>query len=145
MTVYQYSCDKCKIYWELDFPLGQAPKKTLCLKYKKKRERFYSSSPQLIFKGMDFHTNRRKSQKFHQHGASKDDALRYYNESIKATNARLNEITSPYSKMAFTNKVAKNRGARKLSEREVRDKIALAKKLTQQTNMIHSYNKRRAK
>src|SRR5689334_11894936 len=123
MSFYEFSCDKCKLIWEKEASIAKAPKRAKCPKCKKQRERYYSSTPTLHFKGMDFYTNMSKARKFHRYGASKDDALRYYNESIKATNKRLNDKTSPYANMHFTEEVAKNMGAKKVSQRETREKI----------------------
>jgi putative FmdB family regulatory protein len=145
MTLYEFKCEKCKTLWEKEAPMLKAPKRAKCPKCKKQRERYYSSSPNLHFKGMDFHTNRRKAQVFHKKGASKDDALKYYNDSIRATRKRLEDTTSPYSRMDFTHETAKKFGAKRVSDVETKRKVELAKKLTRETNMNHSYYKNKKK
>lgn len=62
MAIYEYKCKKCEETFEKTYSLGQASKKAICPKCKKKCERIFSP-PMIQFVGSGFYTNDSKTSR----------------------------------------------------------------------------------
>lgn len=153
--IYQYKCKECELVLELYYE--SIPKKIP--KYIRREHplfnneqitdlepscvsqickgtayRYYSADnmPAIQFKGLDFWTNRNKERKFYEKGYDKDHAQRFYKEAIKGSKERMKTGNHQYKRYEFTPGVAKAMGARRKTDKEVKDSLKLAKKLTEE-------------
>lgn len=118
MSFFDYACEKCKIVWEKDYPIGKAPKTTKCPKCSVKGERYYGTAPAIHFKGNDFWTTRNANRKANIK-TNQEDGDRFMREAIELSKDRLaadrGEIYTRYNP---TNELMKERGFKKLSNKE---------------------------
>jgi len=144
MATFEWVCKECLIYWDREYKAGKAPKKTRCPKCKKLCEKYWENSNIGISFGddgignkgngaMDFHTVKRRYQKHAEKGYDKDSANRFLRQSIEKTKARMDNESFRYvSANVKWDKLAKDRGLKKVSEKEAEQKVKNAKKLTKE-------------
>ena len=148
MANFNWICRECAIYWDRDCAIGKAPDRTKCPKCKKLSNRFYQKENIGISfnddgcgnKGSganDFHTVRRRYQKHAEKGYDKDSANRFLRKSIEDTRGRMDNSSFRY-KSANLNyeKMAEDGIVKKLNDKESKEKLERAKKLT-----IDAYDK----
>lgn len=96
-------------------------------------------APGIQFKGLDFWTNRNRERNFAIKGYDKDHAKRFYKEAITNSKKRMNQGASAYKRYEPTDKLFKDIGATRKSDREVAESLKKAKDLTQQAyNLANS-------
>lgn len=145
MATFEWICKDCDIYWDRECDVGKAPDRTRCPKCNKLSNRYWGNqNVSISFKddGMgnkgnpganDFHTIKRRYRKFAEKGFDKDSADRWLKRNIKETKEAMNDESYRYRSMNLNyEKMAQDGLCRKLSEKESREKIERAKKLTEQ-------------
>lgn len=145
MAIFEWICNDCNIYWDREYDVGKAPDRTRCPKCNKLSNRYWGNSNVAIsFKddGMgnkgnpganDFHTIKRRYRKFAEKGFDKDSADRWLKRNIKETKEVMNDESYRYRPMHLNyDKMAQDGIVKKLSEKESREKVERAKKLTEQ-------------
>lgn len=142
MPLFEYGCSSCEVFWEKSAKIGKAPKKTKCPQCGKKCERYFGNANITISfkdngnlnasnKALDFHSVRSRYYKHLDKGFDKDSANRFLNNEIKYYKEAHTIDRNHYKPVNINwDKLAKDKGARKLSDRETSAKIELAKKLT---------------
>ncbi len=90
MTVYDWVCNDCKVVWEQDHPLGQAPKETECPECGESRGRNWASVTNFEMKGACY-TNISRMRKRLHNGMEKDEADKFLNSSIERSTAAINK------------------------------------------------------
>ena len=143
MTLYEWICRDCDIFWERDCQMGKAPTRTKCPKCKKLSGRYYeNANVGVSFKddgqgnggkgASDFHTVRRRYQKHAEKGFDKDSANRFLRKSIDATKASMNDESYRYKPVELKwDNIAKANNLKRVSSSQVEKKIQIAKKLTE--------------
>lgn len=120
MTTYLIECEKCKIYWEYEGSMDNPPKEDECPECGEMGARLWTA-PATHFRGMDFHTNVSKAERYARKGMDKDTANQFLNDAIKLSKARQKE--SPYEKMYITPDEAVKQGiAKRSSDKQVLEK-----------------------
>jgi hypothetical protein len=145
MATFEWICNDCDIYWDRECDVGKAPNRTRCPKCSKLSNRYWGNqNVSISFKddgtgnrnnpgANDFHTVKRRYKKFAEKGWDKDSANRWLNKSIEKTKETMNDESYRYKPMHINYEaLARDGKARKLSDRESREKIERAKKLTEQ-------------
>lgn len=145
MPIYSWKCHDCDISWDRECDIGKAPDRTRCPECNKLCDRDWESQNVAVsFKddGMgnqnnqgvnDFHTIRKRYRKFAEKGWDKDSADRWLNNSIKKSKDVMNDESYRYRSLNLNyEKMAKDGLCRRLSEKESREKVERAKKLTEQ-------------
>ena len=144
MVKYEWICRGCSIYWDREYGVGSAPTRTRCPKCRKLSERYWKNqNVNISFKddgagnknnnAMDFHTVRRRYQKHAEEGFDRDSGNRFLRRSIEKTKERIDSEEGKYKSFNIKwDKLAEDRGAKKLSDTEARQKQERAKKLTEQ-------------
>jgi hypothetical protein len=142
MAMYEWICRDCNIWWDRDLKLGTAPKRTKCPKCKKLCSRYYQQQNVAIsFKddgncnknsnANDFHTVRRRYQKVAEQGYDKDSANRFLRNQIAATKKATDDESFRYKAAQVDwHKFAKDRGLKKVGDKEAVQKQENAKNLT---------------
>jgi len=142
MAIYEWICRECNIWWDRDLKLGTAPKRTKCPKCKELCSRYYQQqNVGISFKddgncnknsnANDFHTVRRRYQKVAEQGYDKDSANRFLHNQIRNTTNAMNDESFRYKAAKVDwHKFAEDRGLKKVGDKEARDKVEKAKKLT---------------
>jgi hypothetical protein len=144
MPSFEWICRECNIWWDRELPVGKAPNRTRCPKCKKLSHRYWQQQGVTIsFKDdgtgnqnnpgvQDFHTVRRRYKKHFEKGYDKDSGNRWLHKQIQqAKDATDNEEFRYKSADINWDKFADSRGLKKVSEKEVRNKIKRSKKLTE--------------
>ena len=144
MAKFEWICRECSIYWDREYGVGKAPNKTRCPKCSVLSNRYYANQNLGVSFGddgcgnrnnnaMDFHTVRRRYQKHAEEGFDKTSGDRFLHRSIRETGERTDSEAGKYKSMNVKwDKLAEDRGAKKLSDKEAAQKQERAKKLTEQ-------------
>ena len=142
MIIYQYLCKECNILWDKEYEtipkripkyikcINQMPNKEVLCNHRAYRE---YTVPNLKFVGLDFWTIRNRERKFTHKGYDKDMAQKFYKDAIAGSKRRIKDGRKAYAQYKFTDEIAKSRGARRKSDREVEEGFKRARKLTEQT------------
>lgn len=133
MPTYEWVCNDCHIYWDRELPMATAPKRTKCPKCKKLSNRYWQNQGVNVKWGddKDFHTVRARHQKHEQYGYDKTAADRWLRQSIDASKRSQDDETFRYKGAQIDwDKLAKDRGHRKLTQVEVEKKIENSRQLT---------------
>jgi hypothetical protein len=142
MAKFDWGCPDCEIYWEREYPVGKAPKRTRCPECNKLCERYVGNmNINISFKddgagnrgngAMDFHTVRRRYQNHAKNGFDKDSANRFLNRSIRETKERMADESGRYKNYNIKwEEMARDGKARKLSDKEASAKRETNRKLT---------------
>ena len=146
MPRYEYLCKECEASWEIEEALGKAPKSDTCPLCEKAVPRYYGNHEVGIsFKDNgcgnhtsnagDFHTVKRRYDKFNEKGYDKTAGDTFLKRSIKSTEERIVDRGSwgaSYKPMRHNwEKMEKDGVVRKLNDTETAKKIKAAKKLTE--------------
>jgi hypothetical protein len=144
MAMYEWICRDCNIWWDRDLKLGTAPKRTKCPKCGKLCSRYYQQQNVAVsFKDdgagnaanqgvNDFHTIRRRYQKFAQDGYDKDSANTFLHGQIKASKNAMDDESFRYKSAQIDwHKYAESRGLKKVGDKEAQQKVKNAKRLTE--------------
>lgn len=152
MAKFDWGCPDCEIFWEREYPVGKAPKRTRCPECGKLSERYMGNmNINISFKddgtgnrgngAMDFHTVRRRYQNHSKNGFDKDSANRFLNRSIKETKERISDETGRYKQYNINYEAMARDGlVRRRSDAEAAKATETAKKLTRET--VENANKR---
>lgn len=145
MPTYSWKCDDCEISWDRECDIGKAPDRTRCPECNKLCDRDWESqNVSVSFKddgvgnknnpgANDFHTIKKRYRKFAEKGWDKDSADRWLNKSIKQSKEVMNDESYRYRSLNLNyEKMAKDGLVKKLSDKESRQKVERAKKLTEQ-------------
>lgn len=143
MATYEWVCRECKIYWDREYRVGKAPSKTRCPECRKLSERYWQNQGVGIsFKDdgtgnqknpgvQDFHTVRRRYQKFFKEGYDRDSANRFLHKQIDASKSAMDDESFRYrSATVDWDKFAEVRGLKKVSDKEAKNKLERSRKLT---------------
>ena len=145
MAMYEWICRDCNIWWDREYDLGKAPKRTKCPKCGKLSSRYWQQqNVGVSFKDdgncnkdnpgvNDFQTVKRRYQKVAEQGFDKDSANRFLHNQIDASKKAQNDESFRYkaAKMDW-HKYAESRGLKKVGDAEAKQKQENAKKLTEQ-------------
>lgn len=140
MAIYEFVCNDCRLIWDKEASVKNAPKKSKCPKCSKLCEKNWEShAPETHFKG-DFHTNVVKNRNFQRNGMDKDTAERFYDSAIKASKESIDKGWQAYSRYTPNIDNLNKNGAniRKLTDREVANKLDYSKKLTEAVYKEHN-------
>jgi len=145
MAYFEWVCKDCKIYWEREYPVGTAPKRTKCPKCRALSQKYWQNQGVNISfcddgagnkgnKGaMDFHTVKRRYQKHAEEGYDQQSGDRFLRRSLEKTKERIDSTEGKYKSMNIKwDKYAKDHGFKKLSDKETAQKVERAKKLTEE-------------
>lgn len=144
MARFEFLCKECDISWEHEADVGKAPKETLCPACEELSPRYYGNQTlNISFKddgarnhysnAGDFHTVKRRYEKFDKEGFDKDSANRFLNKAIKDTTDRIVDTSNKYVPYHFDyESMAKKGTARRLNDTETAKKLETARKLTQE-------------
>jgi len=130
MAIYEYSCPECRIIWECDFPFGKPEKKTPCPKCEAKHGQHYAGKDVPIhFKGAGW-SGVNKQTGFNKTGGSDEVNIRLQDQCKD----RMDTGWQHYAR--FTPPQEYLDKARKLSPKEVQQKLEVTKKMSD-----HNYDK----
>ena len=133
MATYQIECEKCEIYWEVEKPMSNPPKKGKCPKCGKMGNRCFTA-PALHFVGPDFYVNQAKAERYAKHGMDKDTANQFLNNSIKASKQNMQQGGQHYKKMYLDEDYAATNGLiKKVDDKKKIAKREVAKKFIEDT------------
>ena len=144
MPSYEYSCKECSVVWDIEAPLAKAPKTAECPMCDEQRNRYYGNqSCNFSFKddglhnhagkrgANDFHTVRRRYEKFAKEGMDKDSANRWYNKEIENSKQHMKAGHLHYKPMHFNMPEWEKQGlAKGVNDKRRAEKIENAKKMT---------------
>jgi len=143
MAIFEWICRECKIYWDRDCAVGKAPNRTKCPKCKELSHRYWQNEGVGIsFKDdgtgnqnnpgvQDFHTVRRRYQKFFKKGYDKDSANRFLHNQIDASKRWMDDESFRYKSAQIDyHKMAEVKGLRKVGADEARERMERSKHLT---------------
>lgn len=108
MPIYEFKCEDCRLIFEKKASMKRAPKSAKCPECTKKVNRNFEAPPPVIFKGTDYRQNKAKFERFKRDGYTKDEAHRFYNESIKASKDCIQNFR--YRRYDWTHEVANAMG-----------------------------------
>ena len=144
MAKFEWICKECSIYWDREYGVGKAPNKTKCPKCRKLSHRYWANQNVNISfcddgagnrnnKGAnDFHTIKRRYQKHAEEGFDQTSADKFLRNAATGAQERMDSEAGKYKSMNIKwDKVAKDKGLRKLSDKETAQKVERAKKLTE--------------
>jgi predicted nucleic acid-binding Zn ribbon protein len=136
MVKYPFSCEDCEVKWTREGSMDKPKKRSKCPSCGKMRSRSFESVP-IHFKGMDFHTNQARAERFHKYGFDKDSARKFYNDSIKNSKERMKSGDEHYKKMVIPEDKATEQGmvSRTSGERSEKKKES-AKSLDKVSNNL---------
>ena len=130
MPFYRFECAECEVYWEKNGSMDSPPKTSKCSVCNKRRDRVYTA-PSILFKGMDFYTNRAKVEKFRRDGMDKDTANEFLNNECEFSKERTTESAKVYKRVVpDLEKMVKEGTARKCSEKETAQRKEKARQIT---------------
>ena len=127
MAFYEWVCDKCKIFWEREYPLAKNPERTRCPQCKKLSDRLWGAPPPVHFKGTGWTSG---PQGFNKKGGSDEVNLKLQ-EGCKE---RMSTGWQQYARFTPPQKLLDK--ARKLTDGEVAHKLDASKKVS-----AHNYDK----
>ena len=144
MAMYEWICRDCSIWWDREYDLGKAPKRTKCPKCGTLSNRYWQQqNVGVSFKddgagnnngtggAMDFHTVRRRYQKFQEEGYDQQSADRFLKNQIKQSEESMNNEEFRYKAATIDyDKYAEAKGLKKVSDTEARKKMESSRKLT---------------
>lgn len=146
MPRFEYMCKDCSVSWEIEAPVGKAPKTNDCPLCEKQVPRYFGNQTVQVSFGddgcgnknnkgaFDFHTNRARYKKFEEKGYDKTAGDRFLKRSIKQTEERIGDKDSwgkTYKPMRINwENLARDGKARKLNDQETAEKIKRSDKLT---------------
>jgi len=129
MATYKIECEKCEIYWEVERPMSNPPKKGKCPQCGKMGNRCFTT-PALHFVGMDFYVNQVKLEKYEKYGMDKDTANQFLENSIKGSKQNMAQGHQHYEKMFLDPEYAVKKGiAQKVDDKKTAAKRETAKNL----------------
>ena len=120
MAYYEWICEECKIYWDREYPLAKNPNRTRCPECKKLCDRLWGAPPPVHFKGGGWTSG---PQGYNKIGGSDEVNLILQNQSKRRMETGWQHYASYTPKQALLDQ------SRKLSEKEVAEKIAHSKKV----------------
>jgi|ETNvirnome_2_300_1030623.scaffolds.fasta_scaffold00212_16 putative FmdB family regulatory protein len=130
MTFYSFECEECEVYWEKEGSMSKPPKTSKCSICNKRRNRVFTA-PSLHFKGMDFHTNRVKVEKYKRDGMEKEVADEFLKNECKYSKDRASESARQYKRVVPDfEKMVKEGKARKCSDKETAQRKKNARQIT---------------
>jgi len=144
MPIYEWICRECSIYWDRELALGKAPDRTRCPKCNKLSSRYWQQQGVAVSfkddgtgnKGSnagDFHTVKRRYQKHAEMGWDEKSSKTWLRKAARETKERTDSTEGKYKAMNIKwDKLAKDQGRKKLSDKETAQKVERAKKLTEQ-------------
>jgi hypothetical protein len=133
MPKYEWICRICDIYWERECPLGKAPDRTRCPECKKLSNRYWQKQNVGVAFGLDadFHTVRSRANKIAEKGFDKTAADKFLHNQIRHTKDAMDDESFRYKGANIDwDKFAESRNLKKVGEKEARNKVERAKKLT---------------
>ena len=133
MATYSWKCDDCEISWDRECDFGKAPDRTRCPECNKLCDRDYQAQNVSVSFGddKDFHTVRQRYKRHAEKGYDKTAGDRFLHRSIQETKDAMNDESFRYKAANIDwEKFGKARGLKKVSEKEARQKMENAKKLT---------------
>ena len=133
MATYSWKCDDCEISWDREYDFGKAPDRTRCPECNKLCDRDYQAQNVSVSFGddKDFHTVRQRYKRHAEKGYDKTAGDRFLHRSIKETKDAMNDESFRYKAANIDwEKFGKARGLKKVSEKEAKQKMENAKKLT---------------
>jgi len=145
MPTYEWICKECNLYWDREYDIAKAPNKTRCPECKKLSHRYWQNqNVSISFKddgcgnknstAGDFHTVKQRYRKHNKEGFDQKSANTFLHRSISETRERMEDDGGRYKPVYLRpDRLVATGEARKLSDREVAEKIEKARKLTADT------------
>ena len=128
---FEYVCHECELIWQRECRIGKAPTRTRCPKCKVLSERFIGNMPGVHFKGMDFHTNQVRAEKFQKDGMDKETANKFLKTECDYSKDRAVGSASVYKRMVPKfEKMVKDGTARRCSDKEIVQRKEKARQIT---------------
>ena len=130
MPTFEWICHECKVFWEKEYSIGKAPARTKCPECKKLSEQFWAGRDIPVhFKGAGW-TGKNSATGYNKKGGS-DEINQMLQEKTKK---RMESGWQQYASYTPPQEVYDR--ARKLSDKEVKQKVEAAKEISD-----HVYNK----
>ena len=130
MPFYRFECEKCEVYWEKKGSMDNPPKTSKCSSCNKRRDRVYTA-PSIHFKGMDFHTNKAKAERFKKDGMDKSTADEFLTNECNFSKDRAVESAKVYKRVVPDfEKMVKEGKARRCSDKEIVQRKEKARQIT---------------
>ena len=130
MPFYRFECGECEIFWEKKASMKKAPQKSRCKECNKMRSKVIGA-PAVHFKGMDFETNRSRSEKFRRDGMDKDTANDWLKNEVDFSKDRAALSAKTYKRVVPDYKKMADEGlVKKCSDKRVKERTDIARKLT---------------
>ena len=133
MATFEWICKDCNIYWERQYGVGTAPRRTKCPSCRTLSNRYWQNQNVAVSfcDDKDFHTVRARYKKHAQMGFDKDSANTFLHRSIKKSKDNLNDESFRYRGTNIDyEKFADSRNLRRVGEREAKQKLKNAEELT---------------
>ena len=143
MPRYEYACRDCEVSWELEADIGKAPKTPDCPNCEEPGFRYYGNQYVAISFNddgtgnqknpgrQDFHTVRRRYQKFFKDGYDKDSADRWYKKEMEKSKQHMKTGHQHYKPLNFDLQWWEDHGgAKKVSKKRRAEKLKTAKEMT---------------
>ena len=130
MPFYKFECKECEVFWEKKASMKKAPQRSRCDTCKKMRPRVYGA-PAVHFKGMDFETNRSRSEKFRRDGMDKDTADDWLKNEVQFSKDRAELSAKTYKRVVPDfEKMAEEGLVKRCSDKRIQERKETARKLT---------------
>ena len=143
MAIFEWVCRECKIYWDRECRVGKAPSRTRCPECKKLCNKYWQNQGVGIsFRDdgrgnknnpgvQDFHSVRRRYQKFFKEGYDKDSANRFLHQHIDISKKWMDDESFRYKSAQIDyHKMAQARNLKKVGDHEAREKMESSRRLT---------------
>ena len=144
MARFEYACRECEVSWELEADVGKAPETSDCPECQEEGFRYYGNQYlNISFKddgtgnqggkrgAMDFHTVRKRYEKFFKDGYDKDSGDGFLKNEIENSKQHMKSGHMQYKPINFDLQWWEENGlAKKVSKKRRAEKLKAARKMT---------------
>ena len=139
MAIYEFICKKCKVIWEREASMKNAPSRSRCPECKKLSERYWGNIP-VIFNGSDYHTVKRNQHNLVYKDKAKAKEVKEGLVDIAKKQAE--EQVSPYTNIVVKEGVIdalhKEGQLTKKTDQQLKDAKKTTEKIRSSLNNTHS-------
>lgn len=109
MPFYQFDCEPCDIWWDVEGNMSKTPQKRKCPKCNKYRPRVFTPLAGIHFKGAGWETNSHEAKRFREKGMDHSTADEWLTNEIDYSKERMKKSGDHYKKMVISSEnLAKN-------------------------------------